>query len=111
MFVSFTQMFFKSDISTDGAELIDTVVVVVFVFAWLFIYCECGDRLTNKFNWFHEKLCQCRWYKFKLEMQQSYSIALSCTQESVVIEGFLNVVCTREAFKRVNTAFMIWHQH
>lgn len=78
-----------------------TVVDMVFLIAWLFIYCEAGERVMNEFNAFHEKLCQCRWYAFSVEVQQIYLTTSSCTQEPVVIHGFANTACTRDAFKRV----------
>lgn len=72
-----------------------------FVFAWLFIYCEAAERVTNEFNIFHEKLCQSQWNQFSNQTQKIYLIALSGTQESVVMHGYANTTCTREAFKRV----------
>lgn len=79
-----------------------TVQTVVFVFAWFLAYCEFGERITDELDEFRRKLSQCRWYSFSIEMQRSYLITLSCTHQSVVIQGFANTACTRDTFKAVN---------
>lgn len=76
---------------------------VLFTFTYFFVCCEFGERVTNEFNQFYEKLCTYDWYSFSIKMQRIYLTTLTGTQESCVIQGYANIVCTREAYKQVIT--------
>lgn len=88
--------------SPDPTEILIMAVNVSLMFAWLFIYCEFGERVTHEFNQFNEKLCHCNWYSFSIEMKRIFLITISGTQEPAVVQGFANTTCTRDAFKTVN---------
>lgn len=81
--------------------ILNTLVQTGNVFISLFVYCEFGERVTHQFNQFNEQFCDCRWYSLPMEMQRIYSIVLVGVQQSVIIEGYSNTVCTRDAFKKV----------
>lgn len=66
---------------------------------------EFGELVTNRFHQFDEKLCQCDWYLFSLEMKQLYLIFMQNTQQPTLMCGFGNIVCTRDVFKKVNQFF------
>lgn len=74
---------------------------IFYTFFTLFAYCEFGERGTHQFNQFNERFCNCDWYLFPIEMQHIYAIGLVGVQQPVIIEGYANTVCTRDAFKKV----------
>lgn len=55
-----------------------------------------------------EKLCHCKWYLLPLKMQRIYAIVMINAQQRMVIEGFANTHCTREAFKKVMAGLVKW---
>lgn len=91
--------------SADGlrpAEILISILLMVWAFAIIYFYCEFGEMVTHQFNAFHEVLCQCNWYKFPLDVQRMLVIFMSDTQQPAFIRGYANIECTREAFKNVN---------
>lgn len=56
--------------------------------------------VTNQFDLFYAKLCQCNWYLYPLKMQQMLVIFVSDAQRPTNIHGFGNL-CARGTFKRV----------
>lgn len=81
------------------------IIFISFLLFWtivlIFIFCELGERVTQQFNEFNEQFCQCNWYLFPIEMQRMFIIVISNTQRPAIIEGYANIVCTRDAFKQV----------
>lgn len=71
------------------------------MFVTLFAACETGERVTHQFNQFDESFYQCDWHSFPLVLQRVYLIVLAGAQDPVIIQGYANTVCTREAFKNV----------
>lgn len=82
-------------------ELLNTLGQIEWTFITLLLYCEFGERVMQQFNRFSEKLRQCNWYLFTIEMQRNYLIVLADVQQTVIIQGFVTE-CTRDAFKKVN---------
>lgn len=82
-------------------ELMTAITQIPGTLVPLFIFCEMGERVTHEFNVFYEKLCDCHWYAFPIELQQMFLISLSGTQEPAVVQGFVNTTCTRDTFKQV----------
>lgn len=80
-----------------------TTSLVVFGWAMLFVFfwCECGKIVTTGFAMFDYELWQCKWYLFPIEMQQMLAFIMSNTQEPATLQGYGNIVCTRDTFKRV----------
>lgn len=93
-------MFKKSD-NASPAEILTTSIQIAYTFVTLFAACESGERVTHQFNQFNDNFHICEWYSFPLEMQRIYSIALVGVQDSVIIQGYANTVCTRNAFENV----------
>lgn len=86
---------------SNPVEVMSTVVQMLYIFATLFIYCEFGERVAHEFNIFHEKLCNCNWYLFSIEVKRIFLITISGTERPTPIQGFANCTCTRDTFKAV----------
>ena len=63
--------------------------------------CELGNLVTNQYELFNDELCQCKWYSSSHEIQNMLIILMANGQQTTYIEGFGNILCTREAFKKV----------
>lgn len=68
----------------------------------IFVHCEAGERVTDRFYIFHHEICHLDWYIFPMKTQKMLLIILSSTQQPAVIQGYANTQCTRDAFKSVN---------
>lgn len=68
----------------------------------ILLFCEFGEMVTHQYNLCHEKFGAFRWYLFPIKLQQMLVIVMATSQQPVVIHGFANTVCTRDAFKKVN---------
>lgn len=82
-------------------EVIFPFVMVNWSFLATFFLCECGERVMNQFDEFHDEIYQCNWYSFPIEIQKMLVIAMSISQQPAIIQGFGNLLCTRDTFKRV----------
>lgn len=81
--------------------MLATIVVVIPVFALIFIACELNQRLTDKFEIFNDRFWELNWYLSPIELQRMYLIFGSNTQQSVYIRGYGNIFLTRETYKKV----------
>lgn len=70
-------------------------------FSHIYIICQYGDILTGKFAELSETIYQLDWYKFPSEIQQILPTLLIGAQQPVFVEGFGNIRCTCEVFKKV----------
>lgn len=70
-------------------------------FIQMFIVCNFGEILTNRFGEVDNTIYGCDWYEFPYEIQRVLPIIMMGAQQSVIIEGFANLTCSREAFKKV----------
>ena len=77
------------------------LVNTCFTFVIMFLYCEFGEMVTNQFNELNERFSKCNWYLLPIEMQRMFVIVMANTQRPAMIQGYANVVCTRESFKQV----------
>lgn len=68
--------------------------------------CDFGERVTNHFDELNNAIYECEWYTFAIKFQNFLPMILMCTQEPMVLKGFGNVPCTREAFKKVRLEFL-----
>lgn len=67
----------------------------------IMLLCDFGERLTGRFDEIDMALCECDWYTFPIGIQKMLPMLLISTQNPVVLQGFFNVSCTRESFKKV----------
>lgn len=81
--------------------IIDTFLELVWSFLAIFLFCEFGGMVTNRFDEFHDELWQFNWYSFPIEMQKAFLIFMVNVHKPATIEGYANILCTRELFKQV----------
>lgn len=58
--------------------------------------------MSNRFSEVGEMIYACDWYTFPNELQRILPTVLMLAHQPVPLEGFVNLKCTREAFKTVN---------
>lgn len=62
--------------------------------------CDFADNVTNRF--YRTNVYEhCNWYTFTNDVQRLLPVIINNTQRSALIEGFGNIHCTRERFKKV----------
>lgn len=60
--------------------------------------------LIRQFYRFNDALLQSNWYRFPIDTQKMLLIVVANAQQPIIIQGFGNIACTREVFKKVNQA-------
>lgn len=100
---SFLWIFFlQSETDPNTAYLIVSLFFTAWSFGLMFFYCQLGEMMiTHQFELFDDKLCQCKWYLFRIEMQKMLVIFMTDTQQSIFIRGYGDIRCTRATFKQV----------
>lgn len=103
----------------DNTNVIGMVTMAITIF-WSvtldFLFCDFGQRVTNRYAVFGDQLCKCHWYLLPIEMQRIYSGFLLNTQQELFIQSYGDIVCSRNTFKMVITFFLqslpfLWIQH
>lgn len=67
----------------------------------IFCVCELGERVTHQFVMFNEELERCDWNTLPGKLQRMYLIFLSNIQQSVCIQCYAGIKCSRDTFKQV----------
>lgn len=94
--------FVQSTDSSNPIELISPLVLILWSIVALFRFCEVGERVTNQFNVYNKELDRCKWYKYPIEIQRIFATAVLNSQQPVIIRGYGNTLCTRDAFRQVS---------
>lgn len=92
----------KSENESSLTELIPPLILALSSFGPLLLYCEFGSAVTDEFESFSNELYQCKWYLYPIEIKQMMVIFIAETQDTVFVQGFGNIVCVRDSFKKVN---------
>lgn len=66
------------------------------------------SKVSEQFDLLDDALCDCDWYLFPMKMQQMFIIVMAGTQQPTIVQGFGNVLCTRETFKKVRDYFSVF---
>lgn len=74
-------------------------------FSFIFIICECGEKVCNAFNEINKEIDKLDWYLFPIEIQRNLPMLIIISQKPVIIQGYGNIWYNREAFK--NAALII----
>lgn len=87
--------------------LLNLIFITFWPFASIFPVCEFGRRfeVSSRFEEINDATHQFDWYSFPIEIQNMLPIVyniLNVAQQPVVFQGFGNIVCTLDSFKRVN---------
>lgn len=81
--------------------------MLIWSIVFIFFACEIGEMLSNEFNTINDEFYRCRWYLLPAQMRRVFWMILANTQQPVVIEGYGNVSCMRETFKKVGAGVFI----
>lgn len=71
-------------------------------FMQIFLFCDFGQKVTDQFSEIDDMIYFSDWYTFPKEIQRILPTVLMTAQQPVILEGFANLKCTREAFNKVN---------
>lgn len=82
-------------------KLMKPLIVAFWSFFSIFLFCELGEHVSGQFNDLNDAIYQSEWYAFPIEVQRMLPILLMATQHQVVLQGFGNLSCIRESFKKV----------
>lgn len=91
----------QSQPNPNPIEILTQSILVTWSFILIFFLCQCGQFVTNQFDDFDDKLYQCNWHLFPIEIQRMLVIVMTNTQRPSTVHGFANTFCTRDAFKGV----------
>ena len=91
----------------NAMDLCRTLFLTFWSVAFIFFFCEFGERVTYQFEMFNHELDLCNWYLYPIEMQRMLIIVVANAQQSMFVRGYGNLACVRDAFKRVNILFFI----
>lgn len=83
-------------------ELIRPLTIIFWSFVSIFLTCDFGERVSNRFDVIDDVLCQFEWYDLPLEVQKMLPIIMMSTQQTVVFKGFGNILLLREVFRKVS---------
>lgn len=81
--------------------IITPLCILIWSFIILSCYCECGERVTEQFHLYNDKLNRCKWYRFPLDVQRILLIFMGDAQQPAYIRGYANILCTRNSLKEV----------
>lgn len=76
-------------------------------FFQMFVFCDLGEKLTKRFTEIDSAIYYCEWYTFPVDIQRLLPITMMAAQDAVLITGFANLSCTRQAFKKVEYSIYI----
>lgn len=64
--------------------------------------CEPGEHVTQEFSAFDNQLeLECCWYILPIELKRLYLIFLLDTQQSINIQCYGRILCTRDTLRKV----------
>lgn len=70
-------------------------------FVHFFSLCNYGERVITAFNKLGYTIYQSNWYLQPIEIQRILPIIMISAKRTPIIQGFANVACTHETFKKV----------
>lgn len=74
---------------------------IIAIFA-VFIACELGQRMNGAFDEIHLTIDQWDWYLFPIEVKRTLPMIIAIAQQSVELQCFGSITCTREVFRKVS---------
>lgn len=93
---------FKSQFLDDYAIMMAVWLELFWAFAIVFTLCEFGHRIGNTYEEIDYEIGQFAWYSFPVEMWRMLPTLIFGVQQSVGINAFGIISCSREDFKKVN---------
>lgn len=87
-------------------EMAPPLVLMFWSIMMNFLVCECGEQLSTRFTALSDTIWHSDWYKYPIEVQRMLPTIMINLQQQTDLQGFGNVLCTREIFKKVR--FLKW---
>lgn len=88
----------------DNQSILDVVLsvaILLWAFAFNLLMCEPGQRVTNQYARIGDELSTCDWHLFPIQLQRLYLIFFMNTQQPVHIQCFSGITSSRETLKKV----------
>lgn len=98
--IAITFFKFQSKVQPNLMVLLRLFILTFWSFAQVFVFCDSSERLTSGFEEIDIHYL-CDWYLFPIRFRRMLPTIITSTQKPVILEGFGNVMCTRELFKKV----------
>lgn len=89
------------DSGSNSTEIMVLSMAFTWTFLFVFAICEPGECVTKEFDGFCRELERYDWYLLPIDLRRSYWIFLLNAHESINIQCYGRVMCTRETFKKV----------
>lgn len=70
-------------------------------FMVIFLLCNYGEQVTSEIEEIHDNLYDCDWYLFPIKEQRMMQLILVTAQQPINLQGFGNILLTRDTFKKV----------
>lgn len=100
---SFSVALFKqTQADSNAIELLFQSFLMVWSFVFVSLFCELGEMISEEYEEIDQRLFECNWHKFPIEMQRMFVIATVNFQQPVYIRGYGDILCTRETLKKVS---------
>lgn len=75
----------------------------------LFLFCDFGNRVTQRYEDVGDKVYQMAWYSFPLNIQKKLKSTIAISQKNIYVRG-AEFETTREMFMRVLNNYSIGHR-
>lgn len=92
-------------------EILNIFVMLFWASVQIFIFCELGENLTERFNRIPIIIYDSEWYNFPKDVRRALPTVMIAAQQPMVLQGFANLKCTRESFKKVTTHWFCWEEN
>lgn len=104
-----SKIYWLSQLADDSnlTEILILSMALSWGFTLIFVICEPGEYVTKHFFAFGEEFEQCDWYMLPIKLRRLYLIFLLDTQQSIHIECYGRILCTRDTLKKV-IKFLLW---
>lgn len=81
------------------------LVEVCWTFAFVFVICEFGQKLSDGFNGIDDECGQFDWYLHSMEVQKLLPTLIIVTQKPISLKAFGSISGDRQSFKKVSPLF------
>lgn len=84
--------------------LIENMILSLIAFStfnYLFVMCECGERVSAAFGEYEDLLMQCDWHLLPHDIHRLYLTFIVDVQQPINFHCYGGILCTRDIFKKV----------
>lgn len=84
------------------ADLMQPLILGFWSFTLIFLLCEFGERVTNRFDELNDTIYQSDWYKLPIGVKRMLPTVILAAQQPIGIHIFGRIWCTRGTFKNAS---------